>query len=91
MKKIAIMAIAAVMLCSAPALAQETPQEKYLCELQAGNCVKRVDVVQRKIKKLESDIKKGKKVYSQDDLKQVEQKLKELEQLLDNLKAKQVK
>jgi Skp family chaperone for outer membrane proteins len=91
MKKITMMALAALlMLNSAAALAQETPQEQYLCKVQAGNCLTRVDRIQRKMKKLEAETKKG-KVYSAEDLKKIEDKLKEVEQMLDNLKAKPAK
>lgn len=79
--------ISLMMLNVAPAFAQETPQDQYLCKLQAGNCLKRAEAVQRKMKKLEEDVKKGKKVYSADELKKIEDKLKEAEQMLDNLKA----
>ncbi len=88
MKKVTIAALAAVlMLNTIPAFSQETPQEKYVCELQAGNCLKRTSSIDRKMKKIETDIKKGKKTYSAEDLKKIEQKLKEVEQMLDNLKA----
>ena len=79
-----------LMLNCVPAFAQENPQEaqeQFLCKLQAGNCLKKADTVQRKMKKLEADIKKGKK-YSPEELKKIEDKLKEVEQMLDNLKAK---
>ena len=79
--------ISLMMLNVAPAFAQDTPQDQYLCKLQAGNCLKRAEAVQRKMKKLEEDVKKGKKVYSADELKKIEDKLKEAEQMLDNLKA----
>jgi len=88
MRKLIFLLMTAMMIGSVPAFAQDTPQDQYLCKLQAGNCLKRADVVQRKIKKLESDVKGGKKVYSADDLKKIEDKLKEVEQMLDNLKAK---
>jgi len=79
--------ISLMMLNMAPAFAQDTPQDQYLCKLQAGSCLKRAEAVQRKMKKMEEDVKKGKKVYSADELKKIEDKLKEAEQMLDNLKA----
>ncbi|HJV36469.1 hypothetical protein [Geomonas sp.] len=90
MKRVTIAALAAVlMLNTIPAFAQETPQDKYICELQAGNCKNRADAIQRKMKKINADIKKGNKTYSAEDLKKIEDKLKEAEQMLDNLKAQQ--
>lgn len=79
--------ISLMMLNVAPAFAQDTPQDQYLCKVQAGNCLKRAEAVQSKMKKMEEDVKKGKKVYSADELKKIEDKLKEAEQMLDNLKA----
>ena len=90
MKKLTIMVLTGLMMISAvPVFAQDTMQDQYLCKLQAGNCLKRADAVQRKVKKIESDIKNGKKVYSAEELKAIELKLKEVEQMLDDLKAKQ--
>ena len=90
MKKMMFLALTALMMLNCvPAFAQETPQDQYLCKLQAGNCLKRADVVQRKMKKLDTEIKKGKKTYSAEDLKKIEDKLNEVEKMLDELKAKQ--
>lgn len=86
MKKLIYLALTALMINCAPALAQDTPQDQYLCKLQAGNCLKRADVVQRKMKKVNTEIKKGQK-YSADDLKKIDDKLKEVEQMVDELKA----
>jgi len=89
MKKLTALVMMALMLCSGvPAFSQNTPQDQYLCKVQAGNCLKRADAVQRKMKKIEADIKNGKKTYSAEDLKKIELKLKEVEDMLDNLKAK---
>jgi Skp family chaperone for outer membrane proteins len=89
MKKLMFLALTALMMLNCvPAFAQDTPQDQYLCKLQAGNCLKRADVVQRRMKKLDTEIKKG-KVYSADELKKIEDKLKEVEKMLDDLKAKQ--
>jgi len=89
MKNLLLLALTALMLNCVPAFSQETPQDQYLCKLQAGNCLKRADVVQRKMKKLDAEIKKGKKNYSAEDLKKIEDKLNEVEKMLDDLKAKQ--
>ena len=89
MKRLMFFALTALMALNlAPAFAQETPQDQYLCKLQAGNCLKRADVVQHKMKKLDAEIKKGKKTYSAEDLKKIEDKLNEVEKMLDDLKAK---
>ena len=86
--KLVFLLVTALMINSVPAFAQEAPQDQYLCKIQAGNCLKRADVVQRKLKKVDTEVKSGKKVYSAEELKKIEDKLKEVEQMLDNLKAK---
>ena len=88
MKKLVFLVIATLMLNCVAAFAQETPQDQFTCKLQAGNCLKRADSVQRRMKKVDTEIQKNKKVYSAEDLKKIDDKLKEVEQMLDNLKAK---
>ena len=88
MRNLIFLVMTALVLSCAPAFAQDTPQEQYTCKLQAGTCLKRADAVQRKMKKVEADIKKGKKTYSAEDLKKIEDKLNEVEKMVDELKAK---
>ena len=44
-----------------------------------------MDSIQKKIKRLEKEIKKGKKTYSAEEIKKLEEKLKEASELLDDL------
>jgi DNA-binding transcriptional regulator GbsR (MarR family) len=86
MKKIAIALIAGLMLTSAmPAMAQMTKEEKDQCLLASKNCANEVDSLQQRIKKLNKEIKKGTKVYSADELKKLEMKLKEADEILKSL------
>uniref|UniRef100_A0A831U2G3 Uncharacterized protein n=1 Tax=Geobacter metallireducens TaxID=28232 RepID=A0A831U2G3_GEOME len=87
MKKLALMLMTAVALsAAAPAMAQEmTKEEKDMCLLASKNCAGEVDSIQKKMKKLQAEIRKGKKVYSAEELKKLEQKLKEANDLLDAL------
>ena len=87
MKKPALMLMAAVVLsATAPVMAREmTKEEKDLCLLASRNCAAEVDSLQQKMKKLKAEIKKGKKVYSAEELKKLEQKLKEANELADAL------
>jgi len=59
--------------------------EKNECILAAKGCATEVDSIQQKIKKIDAEIKKGKKVYSAEELKKLEQKLKEANEILNNL------
>lgn len=87
MKKMAIMVMAAFMMsATVPALAAEmTKEEKDMCILASKNCATEVDSLQKKIKKLNAEIKKGKKVYSADEIKKLQQKLDEANSLLDQI------
>lgn len=87
MKKMAVMLMAAFMMsATVPALAAEmTKEEKDQCLLASKNCAMEVDTLQKKIKKLNAEIKKGKKVYSAEEIKKLQQKLDEANDLLDNI------
>lgn len=86
MKKIAISLIAGLMIATTiPVMAEMTKQEKDECLLASKNCANQVDSLQQRIKKLNREISKGKKVYTAEELKQLEQKLKEVDAVLKNL------
>lgn len=89
MKKSAIVIIAALLMAATvPAFSQQTPEEKVICNLAAQNCLNTVDIVQKRLKKLNAEVKKGTKVYSAEELKKIEQKLQETKELLDKLEGK---
>lgn len=86
MKKTAILMIAAFLTSvSVPVFAQDAKATKDECLLVSKSCKTEVDSIQQKIKKLNAEIKKGKKVYTADELKTLETKLKEADDMLDNL------
>lgn len=87
MKKIAVLMIAAFsMAVAVPAFAADVSKEqKDQCLLAAKGCAGEADTIQKKIKKLQDEVKKGTKVYSADEIKKLNAKLKEAEDLLDNL------
>ena len=87
MKKLAIMlSAAAFMLSSVPAFAAEpTKAEKDECLLASKNCVSQVDDIYKRMHKLDKEIKKGKKVYSAEELKKLQDKLKETSDLLKTI------
>ena len=89
MKKSALMIIAALMVSpTMPVFSQQTPEEKVICNLAAQNCLNTVDILQKRLKKLNTEVKKGTKVYSAEELKKIEQKLQETKDLLDKLEGK---
>lgn len=86
MKKIAVVLMATFMMsATVPVLAQMTKEEKDQCLLASKNCMNEVSSIQQKMKKLQAEIKKGKKVYSAEELKKLQLKLKEAEDLIDAL------
>lgn len=87
MKKIAVLMIAVFSMAAAvPAFAAEmTKEQKDQCLLASKGCAGEADSIQKKIKKLQTEIKKGTKVYSADEIKKLNAKLKEAEDMLDNL------
>ncbi|GFE57214.1 hypothetical protein [Geobacter sp. AOG1] len=89
MKKVAVMVMAAFMMsATVPAFAQMTKEEKDQCLLASKSCMTEVDSIQKKMKKLNAEIKKGTKVYSADELKKLQDKLKEAEKMLDDLQTR---
>ena len=87
MKKIAVLLCAAFMMsASVPAIAAEmTKEEKDQCLLASKGCATEVDSIQKKIKKLQAEIKKGTKVYSAAEIKKLQEKLDETDKMLDSL------
>lgn len=88
MKKIAaLLAAASMMALTVPAFAQQTQAEKDQCLLASKNCAAQVDSIQQRIKKLDQAIKEGKKVYTPEELKKLQDKLKETQDTLDTLEG----
>jgi uncharacterized protein YlxW (UPF0749 family) len=87
MKKAMVLLLSAMMIsATVPVFAAEQAKaDKNECLLISKECKTEVDSIQQKIKKLQAEIKKGKKVYSADELKKLEQKLKEADDMLDNM------
>ncbi len=89
MRKRAIWVLGALMMSvTVPALAQQTHEEKVMCDLAAKNCLNKVEILQKRVKKLKAEIKKGSTKYSSEDLKKLEQKLNETQELLDKMEGK---
>jgi len=86
MRKTAILLLAAFLTSvSMPVFAEEMKSTKDECLLASKNCKNEVDSIQKKIKKLDTEIKKGKKVYSAEEIKKLQEKLNEAEAMLDNM------
>jgi len=88
MRKIAIVLTAAFLTLSAvPGFAQPTQSQKDECLLASKNCMNQVDDIKKRIYKLDKEIKKGTRVYTPEELKKLEQKLKETSDVLKSLES----
>lgn len=83
MKKLVVVLMAMGLFGAMPAFA-EHPTMKMEHE-GARECALQAETIQQKIKRIQGEIKKGSKKYSVEDLKKLENKLKEANDLLDNL------
>lgn len=85
MKKAALFTMAVlIMSISVPAFAMEK-MEKDECLTMSMNCKTEVDDIQKKVKKLNAEINKGSKVYTAEELKSLNKKLKEVNALIDSM------
>ncbi|TSK07034.1 MAG: hypothetical protein FPO08_10415 [Geobacter sp.] len=85
MKRLALFVMAGLIaMGSVPAFAADAGG-KDECLLISKNCKNEVDSIQQKIQKLQKEIKKGSKVYTSDELKKLHDKLKEANQILQDL------
>jgi len=92
MKKSALMIMTAFLVSAAiPALAQEpSKQDQVICNLAAKNCLGEAEAIKKRVKKLQTEMQKG-KTYSPEDVQKLEQKLKEAQELLDKIEGKPAK
>mgnify|MGYP001184964609 CR=1 FL=1 len=89
MKRFLIIISATLMLSTSMlAYSQQTPEEKVICNIAAQNCLNKADILQKRVKKLQAEVKKGTNKYSAEDLKMIEQKLQETMDQLDKIEGK---
>ena len=85
LKKAAILTAVTLLFSAAPGFSQMTQAEKDECLLASQNCMNQVDDIQKRVKKLNGEIKKGTKVYTPEELKKLQDKLTETQQVLKDL------
>jgi len=87
MRRVLIAVLTAFALSAASmAFAQDAQKnEKNECLLIAKGCRTEVDSIQQKIRKINAEIKKGTKVYTPEELKQLNQMLKEAKDIIIEL------
>ena len=85
MKKLAVILMAVGLFGAMPVLAAEHEGMKMDTHEGARQCALEAESIQQKTKRIQSEIKKGSKKYSAEDLKKLELKLKEANELLEQL------
>ncbi len=70
---------------AATVTAQPTQSQKNECLLASKNCTDQVDDIYKRMQRLDREIQKGTKVYSPQELKKLQQKLTETQELLRDL------
>jgi Skp family chaperone for outer membrane proteins len=87
-KSVGIILAAFMVAVSVPAFAAEpSNQEQVICNLASKNCLSYSQAIEKKMKKVKEDMKKG-KTYSAEDLQKIEKKLKEVQDMVDQLQPK---
>jgi len=86
MKKMAFMLTAAIItLSTVPSFSEMQKSEKDECLLASKNCTGQADDIYKRMHKLNKEIKKGTKVYTPAELKKLQDKLNETDQLLRDM------
>jgi len=82
MKKSILMLMVAGLFAAMPALAAE---HKMSAEEQMQRCAEQSESIDKKIERLQSEIKKGSTKYSAEELRKLETKLNEANAMLDSI------
>jgi len=87
MKKIALAVMAVFLMSAAVPVFAETAQEKEQCAISANTCLNKAEVVEKRMKKMKADIKKG-TMYSPEEMKVLDQKLQDVMDQMDKMGVK---
>jgi peptidoglycan hydrolase CwlO-like protein len=80
-----MMAAGLLLISAVAAPGQPTQAQKNECLLASKNCTNQVDDIYKRMQRLDKEIKKGTKVYTPQELKQLQQKLTETQELLRDM------
>lgn len=83
MRRLILMVMAMVLFGTMPVLAEHGDMKME--HEGVRECALQAESIQQKIKRLETEIAKGEKKYNADDLKKLQKKLNEANELLDQL------
>jgi Skp family chaperone for outer membrane proteins len=87
MKASALVLMAAFLMSAAVPVFAQTAPEKAQCAISAGTCLNKAEVVEKRMKKMKAEIKKG-TMYSPEDMKVLEQKLQDVQDQMDKMGVK---
>lgn len=87
MRMSAMVLLSAFLMSAASPVFATTPEEKVICNLAAQNCLDKSKILEKRIKKIQKDLKSGKS-YSPEEMKMLEQKLQETMDQLDKVEGK---
>ncbi len=85
MKKMLLVLMAVGLFGAMPAFAAEHAGMKMDTKDGMRECALQAESIQQKVKRIQSEIKKGSKKYSAEDLKKMESKLKETNEFLKTM------
>ena len=85
MKRLILVLMAVGLFGAMPAFAADHAGMKMDTSAGVRECALQAETIQEKIKRLETEISKGDNKYNPNDLKKLEQKLKEANTILDQL------
>ncbi|HTP64103.1 MAG TPA: hypothetical protein VMJ66_01840 [Geobacteraceae bacterium] len=88
MKKLVIVVLSAFLTAVALPVYADNAQEQETCAIAANNCLNKADILQKRINKLNAEIKKGDAKYSPEEMKMLEQKLQDAMDQLDKVEGK---
>jgi peptidoglycan hydrolase CwlO-like protein len=83
MKKTVLMLMVAVLFAAMPVFAAE--HGMMSADEQMQRCVEQNEAIDKKIERLQGEIKKGDKKYSTEELRKLEEKLNEANLMLDSI------
>ncbi|MGD0843731.1 MAG: hypothetical protein ABSA06_05085 [Geobacteraceae bacterium] len=87
MKTSALVLVAAFLMSAAVPVFAQTAQERETCAIAASTCLTKAEAVEKRMKKMKADVKKG-TTYSPEDMKVLEQKLQDVQDQLDKMGVK---
>jgi len=91
MRRLAGFTVASLLFAAVPVFAQDSSavtsaqNQKDECLLAAKGCADEVDSIQKQMRKLQKEIRKGNRVYTPEELQTLKRKLQEANALLDDL------